>query len=67
LAYAGQADAYALLADFNVLPAREVLPAARHAAALELDDRLAEVTARLAEVPRWDGAAPKTSSSAPSS
>jgi len=44
LAFAGQADAYALLADFNVLPAREVLPKVRAAAekALELDDTLAE-------------------------
>ncbi|MBZ5617127.1 MAG: protein kinase [Acidobacteriia bacterium] len=44
LAFAGQADAYALLADFNVLPAREVLPKVKGAAekALELDDTLAE-------------------------
>jgi tetratricopeptide (TPR) repeat protein len=44
LAFAGQADAYALLADFNVLPAREVLPKVKSAAekALELDDTLAE-------------------------
>ena len=32
LAYAGQADAYALLADFNVLPAREVMPKLESAA-----------------------------------
>jgi serine/threonine protein kinase/TolB-like protein/Flp pilus assembly protein TadD len=44
LAFAGQADAYALLADFNVLPAREVLPKVKSAAAeaLQLDDTLAE-------------------------
>src|SRR5437764_13048705 len=44
LAYAGQADSYALLADLNVLPAREVLPKLKSAAAkaLELDDKLAE-------------------------
>jgi eukaryotic-like serine/threonine-protein kinase len=44
LAFAGQADAYALLADFNVLPAREVLPKVKDAAqkALQLDDTLAE-------------------------
>jgi eukaryotic-like serine/threonine-protein kinase len=44
LAFAGKADAYALLADFNVLPAREVLPKVKSAAdkALELDDSLAE-------------------------
>jgi tetratricopeptide (TPR) repeat protein len=44
LAFAGQADAYALLADFNVLPAREVLPKVKSAAqkALDLDGTLAE-------------------------
>jgi len=44
LAFAGQADAYALLADFNVLPAREVLPKVKSAAekALALDDSLGE-------------------------
>jgi serine/threonine-protein kinase len=58
LAYAGQADAYALLADFNVLPAREVLPKLRAAAAraLELDDRLAEAHTSLAwlKFHEWD-------------
>ena len=58
LAYAGQADAYALLADFNVLPAREVLPEAESAAAkaLELDDRLAEAHTSLAwaKFHEWD-------------
>lgn len=50
LAYAGQADAYALLADLNVLPTREVLPKARAAAqkAVELDDTLAEAHTSLA-------------------
>ena len=44
LAYAGLADAYILLADYNVLPAREVMPRARDAAtqALQIDDSLAE-------------------------
>jgi len=50
LAYAGLADAYALLADFNVLPAREVLPKLQNAAAkaLELDNSLAEAHTSLA-------------------
>ena len=50
LAYAGQADAYALLADFNVLPAREVMPKLKSAArkALRLDDSLAEAHTSLA-------------------
>ncbi len=50
LAYAGQADAYALLADFNVLPAREVLPKVQTAArqAIALDDTLAEAHTSLA-------------------
>jgi serine/threonine protein kinase/tetratricopeptide (TPR) repeat protein len=49
-AFAGQADAYALLADFNVLPAREVLPKVKSAAAkaLQLDDTLAEAHTSLA-------------------
>jgi eukaryotic-like serine/threonine-protein kinase len=50
LAHAGQADSYALLADLNVLPAREVLPKLKSAAAkaLELDDTLAEAHTSLA-------------------
>ena len=50
LAYAGQADAYALIADFNVLPAREVMPKVKIAAgkALELDPALAEAHTSLA-------------------
>ena len=50
LAYAGEADAYALLADFNVLPTREVMPKVDAAAAkaLELDDSLAEAHTSLA-------------------
>ena len=50
LAYAGQADAYALLADFSVLPAKEVLPKLASAAqkALELDESLAEAHTSLA-------------------
>ncbi len=47
LAYAGQADAYALLADFNVLPTKEVLPKVKSAAdmAISLDGSLAEAHA----------------------
>jgi serine/threonine protein kinase/tetratricopeptide (TPR) repeat protein len=60
LAYAGQADSYALLADFNVLPAREVLPKLKSAAAkaLELDDSLAEAHTSLAwaRLHDWDWA-----------
>ncbi|HJT88890.1 MAG TPA: protein kinase [Bryobacteraceae bacterium] len=50
LAYAGLADAYALLADFNVLPAREVMPKLQGAAAkaLELNNGLAEAHTSLA-------------------
>jgi len=49
VAFAGQADAYALLADFNVLPAREVLPKVKSAAgkALQLNDSLPEAHASL--------------------
>ena len=58
LAYAGLADAYALLADFNVLPAREVMPKLQGAAAkaLELDANLAEAHTSLAWVNfhQWD-------------
>ena len=58
LAYAGQADSYALLADFNVLPAREILPKVGSEAskALELDDTLAEAHTSLAwaRFHNWD-------------
>jgi len=49
LAYAGLADAYALLADYNVLPAKEVMPRAKTAAmkALEIDDAIPEAHASL--------------------
>jgi serine/threonine-protein kinase len=49
LAYAGLSDAYALLADYSVLPAKEVMPRAKTAAlkALELDDTIAEAHASL--------------------
>jgi tetratricopeptide (TPR) repeat protein len=49
LAYAGLADAYALLADYNVLPAREVMPRAKTAAvkALEIDGAISEAHASL--------------------
>jgi tetratricopeptide (TPR) repeat protein len=62
LAYAGMADAYALLADFNVLPAREVMPKLQAAAAkaLELDNGLAEAHTSLAwadfHIWDWSGA-----------
>ena len=42
LAYAGQADAYALIADFNVLPAKEVMPKVKLAA-----------LRRWNSIPRW--------------
>jgi len=50
LAHAGLADAYALLSDYHVLPAREVMPRAKDAAmkALQIDDSLAEAHASLA-------------------
>ena len=58
LAYAGQADAYALLAEFNVLPSREVMPKVKSAAskALELDASLAEAHTSLASAKfhDWD-------------
>ena len=49
LAYAGLADAYALLADYNVLAAKEVMPRAKTAAmkALEIDDAISEAHASL--------------------
>ena len=60
LAYAGQADAYALLADFSVLPTREVLPKLEQAAgeALRRDDSLAEAHTSLgwARFHNWDWA-----------
>ncbi|MEO8369902.1 MAG: protein kinase [Candidatus Solibacter sp.] len=60
LAYAGQADAYALLVDLNVLPAREVTPKVKAAAskALELDDTLGEAHTSLAfaKFHEWDWA-----------
>jgi len=58
LAYAGQADSYAQLADFNVLPTREVLPKVKSAAAksLELDEAGAEAHTSLAwaRFHEWD-------------
>jgi TolB-like protein/tetratricopeptide (TPR) repeat protein len=57
LAYAGQADAYALIEDLNVLPAKEVTPKVRDAAgkALALDPNLAEAHTSLgwAEFHDW--------------
>ncbi|MEO8595629.1 MAG: protein kinase [Candidatus Solibacter sp.] len=58
LAYAGEADAYALMVDLNVLPAREVTPKVKAAAtkALELDDSLSEAHTSLgfAKFREWD-------------
>ena len=60
LAYAGEADSYVLLADLNVLPAREVMPKLQQAAAraLELDDTLGEAHTSLAwaKFRGWDWA-----------
>lgn len=60
LAYAGQADSYAQLSDFNVLPTREVLPKVKSAAAksLELDEGGAEAHTSLAwaKFHEWDWA-----------
>jgi serine/threonine-protein kinase len=49
LAYAGLADSYASLSDYNGAPPREVIPKARQAAlkALSLDERLVEAHAAL--------------------
>lgn len=62
LAYAGLADSYNSLGDFNVLRPKEVFPKAKSAAlmALELDDLLAEAHTALAIVLLeydWDWAA----------
>ncbi len=58
LAYAGQADAYAEIAEFNVLPAREVFPKVKGTAekAIELDDTEAEAHTSLAwaKFHEWD-------------
>jgi len=60
LAHAGLADSYALLAYYNVLPAKEVMPQVKAAAsqALKLDDQLAEALTSLAWARffhDWDG------------
>jgi serine/threonine protein kinase len=49
LAHAGLADSFALLADYHVLPAKEVMPRAKSAAlqALQIDNTLAEAHASL--------------------
>jgi DNA-binding winged helix-turn-helix (wHTH) protein/TolB-like protein len=59
LAYAGLADAYALLGDYGVVAAKEVFPKMKVAAirAVELDDQLAETHTSLAYAKRladWD-------------
>ena len=61
LAYAGIADAYALLSRYDALPPREAMPKAKEAAlkALEIDDSLAEARTSLAFVRMnydWDWA-----------
>jgi serine/threonine protein kinase/tetratricopeptide (TPR) repeat protein len=64
LAFAGEADAYASLAEFNVLPTREVMPKVRSAAskALALDNGLAEAHTSLAwaRFHDWDWAGAET-------
>lgn len=59
LAYAGLADAYALLGDYGMVAAKEVFPKMKVAAirAVELDDQLAETHTSLAYAKRladWD-------------
>jgi tetratricopeptide (TPR) repeat protein len=61
LAYAGLADCYNLLNNYDVLPATECIPKARQAAmrALEIDETLAEAHTSLAlvkEAYEWDQA-----------
>src|SRR6266545_727030 len=52
LAFAGLADSYDLVAFYDMLPPKEILPKARYAAirALELDPTIAEAQASLADV-----------------
>ena len=52
LAYSGLADSYALLAAYENVPARELMPKAKDAAlkALALDDNLAEAHASLGQI-----------------
>jgi TolB-like protein/DNA-binding winged helix-turn-helix (wHTH) protein len=61
LAYAGLADSYSLLGDYEGLPPQQVYPQAKQAAmqALELDEQLAEAHAALAFISAaydWDWA-----------
>lgn len=55
LAYAGQADAYTLLAFYEDAPPQVVMPKAKAAAlkALEIDDSLGEAHASLADIASW--------------
>jgi TolB-like protein/DNA-binding winged helix-turn-helix (wHTH) protein len=58
-AYAGLADTYALMSEYDVAPPRDVIPKARAAAlkALDLDEKLAEAHASLALIAQnydWD-------------
>ncbi len=52
LAFAGLADSYDLIAFYDILPPREILPKARYAAvrALELDPTIAEAQTVLADI-----------------
>jgi len=59
LAYAGLADSYITIGDWNLLPSKEVFPKARAAVlkALEMDDELAEAHNALAAIKKyydWD-------------
>ena len=59
LAYAGLANSYVLVAFYGALPPKDILPKAREAArrALEIDERLAEAHAVVADVQylfEWD-------------
>jgi serine/threonine-protein kinase len=63
LAYAGLADSYITIGDWNLLPPKEVFPKARAAVlkALEIDDELAEAHNALAAIKKyydwdWQGA-----------
>ncbi|HEV2864291.1 MAG TPA: winged helix-turn-helix domain-containing protein [Pyrinomonadaceae bacterium] len=57
LAYSGLADGYITLADYGVVPPREVVPKAREAAAraLMIDDTLAEAYTSSASVKKYYG------------
>jgi TolB-like protein/Tfp pilus assembly protein PilF len=56
LAYAGLADSYITIGDWNLLPSKGVFPKARAAVskALEIDDELAEAHNALAAIKKYD-------------